>query len=133
LLQVFVYGTLKPGESNYPRYCQGKVIQAQPASILACLYNLPLGYPAITPGNQRVEGFLLNFNDDAHLQSLDELEGYSPNQPGDNFSYCRQWVRVDNPQGDFLCQAWAYFMNPQQVKLLGGTLETSGCWSRGSS
>ena len=129
MLQVFVYGTLKPGENNYPRYCQGKVIQAQPAYTLACLYNLPCGYPAIIRGNQRVEGFLLSFNNDTHLQSLDELEGCSPNQPRDNFSYYRQWVTVYTLQGDFLAHAWAYFMNPQQVKLLGGTLEVSGCWS----
>jgi len=27
-IRVFVYGTLKPGEVNYQRYCEGKVIAA---------------------------------------------------------------------------------------------------------
>jgi len=25
-MKVFVYGTLKPGEQNYPAYCEGKAI-----------------------------------------------------------------------------------------------------------
>jgi len=27
-IRVFVYGTLKPGEVNYQRYCEGKVIDS---------------------------------------------------------------------------------------------------------
>ncbi|TAH29142.1 MAG: gamma-glutamylcyclotransferase, partial [Oscillatoriales cyanobacterium] len=30
-MKVFVYGTLKPGECNYLRYCEGKVVDALPA------------------------------------------------------------------------------------------------------
>ena len=28
LLQIFVYGTLKPGEENYQKYCAGKVVNS---------------------------------------------------------------------------------------------------------
>jgi gamma-glutamylcyclotransferase (GGCT)/AIG2-like uncharacterized protein YtfP len=30
-MKVFVYGTLKPGECNYQRYCEGKVVDAYPS------------------------------------------------------------------------------------------------------
>lgn len=128
MLKVFVYGTLKPGEWNYPRYCQGKIIDSQPAYTLACLYSLPFGYPAMTPGNQRVEGFLLTFANQAYLASLDELEGCTARQPRDSLSYYRQMVSIYNQEGDYLTEAWAYFMTQKQVKLFGGTFEPSGCW-----
>ncbi len=31
-LRVFVYGTLKPGEANYQKYCAGKVVEAKRAN-----------------------------------------------------------------------------------------------------
>lgn len=128
MLKVFVYGTLKPGESNYPHYCEGRVIEVVPAYTFACLYNLPVGYPAMTPGNQKIEGFLLTFADENHLYFLDELEGCINGQPIDNSGYYRQQVDIYHPSEEYLARAWAYFMTAEQVKLLGGQLEVSGCW-----
>ncbi len=72
-VQVFVYGTLKPGERNYQRYCAGKVVEAQRAFTLGRLFALPMGYPAMTTGADIVHGYLLTFADLAILDALDEL------------------------------------------------------------
>lgn len=53
-VRVFVYGTLKPGEANYKRYCAGKVIDVKIALVQGKLFALPMGYPAMTLGDRQV-------------------------------------------------------------------------------
>ncbi|MEM9539428.1 MAG: gamma-glutamylcyclotransferase [Cyanobacteria bacterium P01_E01_bin.42] len=128
MLKVFVYGTLKPGEVNYHRYCQGKAIAALPAYVFGELYDLPLGYPAMTPGRQKVWGMLLKFNDPELLQSLDRLEEYEPGRRREENEYQRQQVSLYHPSGEFLGSAWAYLMEREKVEQLGGQPIPSGCW-----
>ena len=131
-IKVFVYGTLKPGEINYQRYCALKVVQEKRAIASGQLYDLPLGYPAMTPGDSQVQGFLLAFADASILGYLDELEDYDPNrQPQDN-EYNRQLIEVYDLEGRSLGLAWVYLMTLEQVQSLKGVLIPSGCWS-GSS
>ncbi|MDJ0558299.1 MAG: gamma-glutamylcyclotransferase, partial [Microcystis sp. M53599_WE4] len=48
MMEVFVYGTLKPKESNYSAYCAGKVINSKTAYTKGHLYHLTaLGYPGL--------------------------------------------------------------------------------------
>lgn len=129
-LKVFVYGTLKPGEINYQRYCEGKVVEEQRAIAWGQLYNLPLGYPAMTPGKRQVHGFLLTLADLVILSALDELEDYDPNRRSDENEYNRQQVEVYDLAGQTLGLAWAYFMTPEQVERLQGVLIPSGWWMR---
>ncbi|MER3478225.1 MAG: hypothetical protein C4287_19385, partial [Leptolyngbya sp. ERB_1_2] len=65
-INVFVYGTLKPDESNY-FLCADRVISSKPAIVHAYLYHLPLNYPAIVPGNAITCGYLLTFTDQTIL------------------------------------------------------------------
>ena len=132
-LKVFVYGTLKPGEANYQGYCQNKVQSQIPAYTLGNLYALPVGYPAMTEGNNKVWGILLTFNDSNVLESLDRLEGYREQQESDLNEYYRLLVPVYSLGDRLLGKAWAYFMTPVKVKQLGGTKVTSGCWTYLSS
>lgn len=44
-LRVFVYGTLRPGEANYARYCAGS--RSQAARVRGRLYVLQVGYPQL--------------------------------------------------------------------------------------
>jgi len=44
--RVFVYGTLKRGQRNFARYCQGAVA-IEPAVARGWLYALPQGYPML--------------------------------------------------------------------------------------
>jgi gamma-glutamylcyclotransferase (GGCT)/AIG2-like uncharacterized protein YtfP len=127
-LRVFVYGTLKPGEVNYHRYCGGKVINAQRAVTRGKLFALPMGYPAMTPGQNQVHGYLLSFSDPEVLSALDYLEDYQPNRPMSENLYNRQQVEVYDLQGQTLGWAWSYFMTLELVDKLNGTLQVDGWW-----
>jgi gamma-glutamylcyclotransferase (GGCT)/AIG2-like uncharacterized protein YtfP len=128
-IQVFVYGTLKPGEINYQRYCKGKVVEEQRAIAWGQLYNLPLGYPAMTPGESQVHGFLLTFADSVILSALDELEDYNPNRRPEENEYNRQQIEIYDLASQSLGLAWAYFMTSEQVQRFQGVLIPSGWWS----
>ena len=126
---IFVYGTLKPGESNYQHYCAAKVLSAKRASALGQLFALPFGYPAMTPGESLVQGFLLSFPDSAILRHLDWLEDYHPHRPAEETEYNRQVIEIYNSVFASLGKAWAYLMTPEQVHLCDGILIPDGWWS----
>ena len=128
-LNVFVYGTLKPGEVNYQHYCAGKVVEEQSAIAFGQLYDLPLGYPAMTVGESPVHGFLLTFADRSALTALDELEDYNPNRLPHENEYERQQIEIYNLSAQSLGRAWVYLMTSEQVQRLGGVLMRSGWWS----
>lgn len=129
LLKVFVYGTLKPGESNYQRYCAAKVLEAKRAIALGQLFALPFGYPAMTPGESPVQGFLLSFSDSTVLRHLDWLEDYDSHRPTEQNEYNRLTIEIFNPAFVSLGRAWVYLMTPEQVHAYGGVLLPDGWWS----
>jgi gamma-glutamylcyclotransferase (GGCT)/AIG2-like uncharacterized protein YtfP len=57
--RLFVYGTLKQGQRNFSRYCQG-VLAIEPACVSGRLYHLsqgyhlPYGYPMLEVPSQHV-------------------------------------------------------------------------------
>jgi gamma-glutamylcyclotransferase (GGCT)/AIG2-like uncharacterized protein YtfP len=128
-LKVFVYGTLKPGEYNYQRYCEGKVVEEKRAIAFGQLFNLPLGYPAMTLGESPVQGFVLTFSNPAFLDVLDELEDYNPHRTPEENEYIRQQIETYNLSGQSLGLAWVYLMTVEQVQRFGGVLMPSGWWS----
>ena len=127
---VFVYGTLKPGQSNYQIYCVGKVVEEKRAIAFGQLFSLPFGYPAMTPGTSHIQGYLLSFSDLQILPQLDWLEDYNPQRPIADNEYYRQQIEVYDTALNSLGTAWAYFMTPQKVRALGGTLLLDGWWSK---
>ena len=127
--KIFVYGTLKPGEINYQLYCAHKVIEATQAYTQGQLFNLPLGYPAMSPGNGRVEGFLLAFPDKTILETLDDLEDFDPQLPPQENEYYRQKTLVYALAGELLGEAWSYFMDPEKIQQLGGVEMSAGVWT----
>lgn len=126
---VFVYGTLKPGEVNYQYYCAGKVLEVKRAIAFGKLFALPLGYPAMTTGESPVQGFLLSFPDWAILDELDFLEGFNPLAPADQNEYERQIIETYNLNLISLGSAWVYLMTPEQVDSLDGIFLNDGWWS----
>lgn len=131
LLKVFVYGTLKPGECNYPRYCEGKVVDSCPAIARGKLFHLRYrGYPAMMVGEGQVQGILLTFADSTVLNDLDRLEDYQPQRPPAQNEYQRQQVEIFHSDWQSLGWAWAYFMLPDRVQTLGGMLLPEGFWSQ---
>lgn len=129
MLKVFVYGTLKPGEANYERYCHGKVVDAHKACTLGKLFALPMGYPAMTLGDSRVYGYLLFFADSGVLNQLDELEGYQPVRTASENLYNRQQIEIYDLEQTSLGLAWVYLMTCNQIHQLGGVFQTDGWWS----
>ena len=130
LCHVFVYGTLKPNQANFEQYCAGKVIAMQQAIAYGELFVLPMGYPAMIVGNSPVYGYLLSFNDDSILESLDELEDYQSDRASIENLYNRQQIEVFDMQGRLLGKAWAYFMTSFQVIKFGGISQPNGLFSQ---
>ncbi|MBD2441278.1 gamma-glutamylcyclotransferase [Nostoc sp. FACHB-110] len=128
-LRVFVYGTLKPGEANYQKYCAGKVINAKRAVTLGKLFALPMGYPAMTLGQNQVQGYLLSFSQSEVLSTLDYLEDYQPLRPIAENLYNRQQVEIYDLQGKSLGWAWAYLMSLERIDKFNATLLVDGWWS----
>ncbi|MDJ1169877.1 gamma-glutamylcyclotransferase [Roseofilum sp. BLCC_M154] len=131
MFKVFVYGTLKPGEVNYRRYCEGKIVKEEEAIAWGRLFLLPMpmGYPALTVGANRIQGYLLSFQDANLLNQLDQLEGYHPDSPLEDNQYLRQSIPVFRPTGEPLGDALAYLMSVAKIEQYGGTELPDGCWS----
>ena len=133
--QVFVYGTLKPGECN-DWVIRDHVVATCPAISLGQLFSLPLGYPAMTPGNDFIQGVLLSFRDSSILAILDAFEQHDPQEfarhaPGlilQQNQYQRHAIAVFTPSHQLLGTAWAYLMTPEQIDRLDGTLLPGGRW-----
>ncbi len=128
LCHVFVYGTLKPDEANYAKYCAGKVITMQQAIAFGELSALPMGYPAMTIGARRVHGYLLSFRDMSILEQLDELEDYQSDRPQSENLYDRQQIEIFDLAEKSLGLAWAYLMTLEQVTKFGGITLPDGLW-----
>ncbi len=129
-VKVFVYGTLKPGEANYQYYCEGKARTRFQAYTRGNLYSLPVGYPAMTVGDNKVKGVLLTFANPDILNSLDELEDYQENRASELNEYYRQLIPVYSLADELLGQAWCYFMTIDRVKQYKGTAIASGWWTK---
>lgn len=136
MTEIFVYGTLKPGESNYS-ICASNVVAARPAIALGQLYALPFGYPAMTPGTMQIQGYLLSFANADILVALDQLEQHDPiefqhHAPGEiwaNNQYERTPIAVLDLDRGVQGTAWAYRMTVEQVRRIGGVLLACGEWS----
>ena len=77
VINLFVYGTLMPGESNY-RQIEHLVIDHIPGVIDGVLVDLG-AFPALIPGEGHVRGILLRLNERA-LEITDRIEGYQTNR-----------------------------------------------------
>lgn len=128
LIHVFVYGTLKPGESNYQRYCQGRVIAQRPAVVQGKLYDLSLGYPGMVTGDGIVQGVILSFSDPNIFIDLDQLEDYQPHRPPEENEYQRQQIPVFDLNYQPWGLVWAYLMDMTKVQVYSGVLIPDGCW-----
>ena len=128
LLKVFVYGTLKPGESNYRRYCEGRVVDSYAAIAYGELFALTLGYPAMAEGRSIVHGVVLTFSDASILAELDRLEDFHPQRHPDENQYNREAIEIFNSDRLPLGTTWAYIMALDKIRSYGGILLPEGRW-----
>ena len=127
---VFVYGTLKPQEAAYEKYCAPFVMFTQPATLQGDLFHLPQGYPAMTTGDRWITGTLLTFRDETAIARIDLFEDYDPARPPAANLYQRCTRSVFSTTQQPLGLAWVYLMSPERVTALGGVQVNSGVWSR---
>jgi gamma-glutamylcyclotransferase (GGCT)/AIG2-like uncharacterized protein YtfP len=109
---LFVYGTLLPGERNYPRFLAGRTEHEFPARTEGELWLVETeDYPYLVPGCGEVHGCLISISAGVFnrtLQAIDRLEDYHPRQPRRSL-YLRQLIPVATPAGPTL--AWSYIWN----------------------
>ena len=108
---VFFYGTLMTGFERRRRAgIEPRLAYVGHGSIQGSLFDLGL-YPAAVPSNEgRIRGEVYRMSrPERVLPILDEIEGYSPDDPGRSL-YTRDAVAVTLDQGG-THQAWAYFYN----------------------
>ncbi len=123
-LPVFVYGTLRPGQKNYPRLLQGRTLREFPARVHGRLYFVSNGgYPYVLPEDGTVWGDLVELEPehyDETLQELDLLEEYDPQDEAQSV-YLRRPTEVFLDDGR--CRlAWIYYWNAFQI--LGDLVES---------
>jgi gamma-glutamylcyclotransferase (GGCT)/AIG2-like uncharacterized protein YtfP len=125
---VFVYGTLKPGGRAYRRFCEPSVLAMATARAPGRLYELSMGYPAMTLEAGWVQGMRLTFDDPEALKAMDEFEDYYPNHPEDSeYQRICHTVYVGDSSNPFV--AWVYTMEPQQIETLQGQWLPEGLWN----
>lgn len=135
LLDVFVYGTLKPGERSH-QICASGVVAARPAIADGHLYALPFGYPVMTIGTGTVQGVILSFADAGILDVLDAYEQQDPevfrrHAPAllmAQHQYDRRQIKTYDQNRRFLGCAWSYVMSLEQVQRLDGLWLPDGQW-----
>lgn len=127
-IRVFVYGTLKPGQKNWDRLLNGRVHRFQTARIRGRLYALRLGFPAAVPANDWIQGYLLGLPDSELLHRIDALEGFRPDRPAHQNRYHRRVIPCFSPTGAPLGRVYAYFMDTNTAKTLGGEPLPEGIW-----
>ncbi|MBD2090721.1 gamma-glutamylcyclotransferase [Microcoleus sp. FACHB-1515] len=127
-MSLFVYGTLKPGEFFYSRYCEAHLISAQAAIVRGLLFALPLGYPALAAGSDWVQGYLLHLKSDA-LEAIDELEDYDPTRAAGDNEYERIEVEVFDLAQNSIGKAWTYRMELKRILTLRGHWLPNGMWT----
>lgn len=136
MTQMFVYGTLQPGEINYG-VCAEAVVEARPAIVRGHLYHLPMGYPALTLETQTVRGFLLTFANPGIVQRLDEFERHDPivlqryvtSETSQQYEYERGLIQVFDLEGRSLGTAWSYLMTIEQIQKIGGIPVSAQQWN----
>ncbi|WP_149827629.1 gamma-glutamylcyclotransferase family protein [Streptomyces tailanensis] len=131
MLPFFVYGTLRPGESNHDLFLRGRVRSEEPATMRGVvLYDGP-GYPYAVeePGGVVVGEVVTALPEDYAelLGILDRLEEYAPGDPANLYE------RVERPAtlGDGrVVRAWVYVAAPavaERLRARGKRIE-SGDW-----
>lgn len=128
-IPVFVYGTLRPGEGNWPLLAAHATATTEARLADHALYGLRLGFPyAVAQAGASVHGDLVEIDPRRYgdaLADLDRLEGY---RRGDTHNhYERRFVTVEangtrRPAWVYLDSAWA------RRRLTAAEQITSGDW-----
>lgn len=131
IVNLFVYGTLKPGFHNYDNYLKGHTLSEVPAVLLgAKLYSLG-SFPAIElveDLSKPVLGYCISLPRGSRvLKWVDQLEGYYPNGQG---TYDKKLVMVKCDRINKEQPAFVYHMNAEKLQQFGATPLDSYEWRK---
>lgn len=129
-LNVFVYGTLKPGGFYWPRFCEGKVLGWYPARVRGRVFHLPVGYPAAHfEEDHWIEGVVLELRNREVLRGIDYLEGFDPYRSrSEKNDYTRCRVKAYRSDSDEMAWVWSYEMSLAKIHGQGGKWVEDGSW-----
>ena len=136
--RLFVYGTLRPGQSAFKRFCR-ETLTVDPAVASGSLYVLPAGYPVLVlpesvsepPARHRpgsVRGDVMSFSDmQDRLELLDAYEEVG----GERSEYVRTIIDVRLLGSGRTVRSWAYACLPGKAAALAAAarLISSGDWA----
>jgi 4-oxalocrotonate tautomerase family enzyme len=141
-LPFFVYGTLKPGESNYLRLLAGRTVREEPATLSGAALFDAGAYPylvlaeqadgALVEPDATVAGVLIDVPLGIYadvLRELDNLEDFVAGR-GTN-AYERVAASIQTAAGPVQC--WVYIAGPQPLAAIAaGELPriVGGVWGR---
>lgn len=123
LLPVFVYGTLKPGQTAYKRLLSGKTTDEQPAVIPGAALYTDGTYPYLVVDpevvalHDEVRGMLIALHPESFevtLALLDRYEDYRPLSPWRLFERVVLTARTEHGT----IEAWAYTAGPQALQAI---------------
>jgi gamma-glutamylcyclotransferase (GGCT)/AIG2-like uncharacterized protein YtfP len=138
MLPLFVYGTLKQGESNYTAYLEGRTTREQSATLRGAALYTEGKYPFLVVGTEltrpadRVCGMLMSIHSALYYEVMRQIDGLEEYTPGalDNW-YERTIQRVRTADGDV--EAWAYVAGARVLAAIrAGEFAriTGGIWSK---
>jgi gamma-glutamylcyclotransferase (GGCT)/AIG2-like uncharacterized protein YtfP/cation transport regulator ChaC len=117
---VFVYGTLRKGETNHFLLERAEYV-AEQCWTYGKMYDTSYGYPAITQSNTNLIYGELYCVSDEELTHLDVLEDYKENGTNNLYNRIKQTIHTDTKTFD----AYVYISNDE--KLLQSAIST-GDW-----
>lgn len=113
---VLVYGTLRPGGTNYENFLAGDTTSEENVQIHGFSMYSNVGYPYLTTGEGTVTATLVSVKPeeyDATMYGLDFLEGYRGEDPGRANHYNRRLATFTHEGAEK--KAWIYVL-PEQKK-----------------
>lgn len=125
--KVFVYGTLMKDFWNYRRYLEGRISRITPGRTYGLLYHLLEGYPALLPGDQVIEGEVIEPVDENLLKSLDWLEGYDKWSSRNLYVREKRSILTEDGQ-EVIC--WIYVYADERYAKENGILVSNGNWRK---
>lgn len=112
-MKLFVYGTLRKGQSNHELIKEEKLISDQ-ARMKAKLYDTGNGYPALVlKGKDYVYGEIYDVNDSL-LPDLDLLEGYDESRTDNLYFRVKKMIETNQE----LVEAWVYVIDKRHENSL---------------
>lgn len=111
---VFVYGTLRQGQSNH-QLLNDAILVSEQANVNGKLYDTGEGYPALLLNQESsVFGEIYSVTQDT-LQTLDILEGYKEGRESNLYYRCKKEAQTDNAA----LTCWVYVIDETYNQRLG--------------